>query len=197
MKFHNPVLIVRHGETEWKRQGRTQGQDDSPLTENGIKQVHELANNLSGYCLDLIITSPLGRAMQTSEILATELNIAIIRQSPTLTERHEGLLQGLTRDTQRQKFPYLFDKEGHIIPHANIPEGESLAEFLARVQEGLKEIAIQSTSKRLLVVTHAGVMQAIETFIKHVPFSEIHRRYRFCEILKLHRADLQSERDDS
>lgn len=56
MTFGNPVLIVRHGETEWKQQGRTQGQDDSPLTEMGVAQVHELANKLKGYCFDLILT---------------------------------------------------------------------------------------------------------------------------------------------
>jgi len=173
MKFINPVLIVRHGETEWKRQGRTQGQNDSPLTECGITQVHELADNLREYCFDLIVTSPLGRTMQTSEILAMELNIAIVQQSLTLSERHEGLLQGLTKDEQRQRFPYLFDREGHFIQDSDIPGGEPLPDFLERARKGLEEIEIEAMSKKLLVVTHAGIMQAIEAYIVNANFGNI------------------------
>lgn len=185
MNLNNPVLIVRHGETEWKRQGRTQGQDDSPLTETGVAQVHELSGKLRDHCFDLIITSPLGRTMQTTNILAGALNIATIQQSPALQERHEGVLQGLTKEDQRQKFPDLFDTEGHFIHNANIPKGESLSTFLKRVQKGLQEIATLSISQNVLVVTHSGVMQAIEAHIKQIPFNDAHRRYAFCDILKL------------
>ena len=185
MTFKNSVFIVRHGETEWKLQGRTQGQADSPLTPKGIAQVQKLANSLKVHAFDLIITSPLGRTRQTTKILADVLNIVNIQQSAALQERHEGALQGLTKNEQRQQYPNLFDKKGHLIHNANIPEGEPLPDFLKRVQKGIQEIAIQSQSHHVLVVTHAGVMQAIEAHIQQIPFSNAQRRYTFCEILKL------------
>ena len=67
------IVCVRHGQTIWKLEGRTQGQMDSALTEIGISQVHELSEKLNSEHFGMILSSSLGRALQTAEILSRQL----------------------------------------------------------------------------------------------------------------------------
>ena len=67
------LILVRHGESEWNRAGRIQGQVNSPLTDLGIDQAKAIRDHLSGILLNQeleIYTSPLDRAIQTAEIIA-------------------------------------------------------------------------------------------------------------------------------
>ena len=62
-------IVVRHGETHWNVEMRIQGQHDSPLTENGIAQAEALAGRLAAERIDALISSDLGRAMQTARVV--------------------------------------------------------------------------------------------------------------------------------
>ncbi len=71
------LILVRHGESEWNRAGRVQGQVNSPLTDLGINQSKAIRDYLSGIILNQeleIYTSPLDRAIQTAEIIAQGIN---------------------------------------------------------------------------------------------------------------------------
>ena len=71
------LILVRHGESEWNRAGRVQGQFNSPLTDLGINQSKAIRDYLSGIILNQeleIYTSPLDRAIQTAEIIAQGIN---------------------------------------------------------------------------------------------------------------------------
>jgi probable phosphoglycerate mutase len=63
-------LCLRHGATDWNRQGRFQGRTDNPLNDDGIAQAHAAAARLQRAPLDHIVTSPLTRAVKTAEIIA-------------------------------------------------------------------------------------------------------------------------------
>ncbi len=76
----NTLLLVRHGESEWNKIGRIQGQQDSPLTENGVKQAHAVANQLAtiiGKRTVRIYSSPLSRAQKTAEIIANAISMEV------------------------------------------------------------------------------------------------------------------------
>src|SRR5262249_56004480 len=62
------LLLVRHGETDWNREGRWQGQSDTPLNDVGREQAARLAAELDG--VDVVYSSDLARARQTADILA-------------------------------------------------------------------------------------------------------------------------------
>ena len=64
------VILVRHGETAYNVQGRSQGILDIPLNENGLKQAKLLAKSLKDYPIDVFISSPLNRAYVTTETVA-------------------------------------------------------------------------------------------------------------------------------
>ena len=62
------LYTVRHGETEWNIVNRICGRTDIPLTENGVEQAKETAENLKGTHIDLVLVSPMLRARQTASL---------------------------------------------------------------------------------------------------------------------------------
>lgn len=64
------IYLMRHGETEWNRTGRLQGQSDIPLNEFGIRLAEKTAEGLKDVNFDAVFSSPLQRALKTAEIVA-------------------------------------------------------------------------------------------------------------------------------
>ena len=72
------LYIIRHGETEWNKIKRLQGQTDIPLAEEGIRLARETGIGMKGLPIDLVISSPLTRAVQTAQLLAEGRDIPIL-----------------------------------------------------------------------------------------------------------------------
>jgi broad specificity phosphatase PhoE len=89
------IYLIRHGETDWNRQGRLQGLEDIELNSTGVRQAQACARALSGLTISGIVTSPLRRAKVTADIIAAELGLPVIVDAG-LTERDFGRLSGLT-----------------------------------------------------------------------------------------------------
>ena len=89
------VHLVRHGETEWNRDGRCQGVTDIPLTEKGIQQAEALGQGFAATRPSLILASPLQRAQETAARLA-QPHGSVIETVPALQEWDQGDLEGLT-----------------------------------------------------------------------------------------------------
>src|SRR5437762_12807356 len=98
------LIAVRHGETEWNVQRREMGQLESSLTQRGIQQAEAIGRRLSGISFHALYSSDLGRAVQTAEIIAAVCQ-KDVRLDSGLRERHMGILQGLTWEEIRTKFP--------------------------------------------------------------------------------------------
>ncbi len=88
------LFLIRHGQTAWTIEGRWQGQLDPPLNENGRKQARQLAQELSCQNLQILYSSDLWRAMQTAQIIRTQLNLMLVPE-PRLREIDLGLWQGV------------------------------------------------------------------------------------------------------
>ena len=89
------VYLVRHGETDWNRQGRLQGQEDIPLNEKGRAQALACGRELEKTRFQEIFTSPLSRARETAEKIA-QFQACPVSQDTGLLERDYGVLSGLT-----------------------------------------------------------------------------------------------------
>src|SRR5262245_60829378 len=92
------LVIVRHGESEWNRIGRYQGQSDAPLSDLGLRQAEALAGRLRDEPLDVIFTSALQRAAKTAEAIARYHRNTPLEHTPALLEIHHGDWQGLLAD---------------------------------------------------------------------------------------------------
>src|SRR5690349_5142837 len=89
------LLVVRHGETTWNREGRIQGHRDSPLTGRGLAQARATAARLAGERAGALYSSDLGRAQQTAREVAAATALPV-RLDDGLRERAFGILEGLT-----------------------------------------------------------------------------------------------------
>ena len=97
-------VFLRHGESLGNAQSRWQGQSDYPLTDKGRAQAQALAKRWKSEHVkfDGIFASPLGRARETAEIVASALNLKVEFDDIWL-ERAIGEMEGLTADEVRQK----------------------------------------------------------------------------------------------
>ena len=100
------IYLLRHGETDWNKEGRIQGHTDIPLNENGKKQIAQVTAGLAGICpsMDVILCSPLSRTKESAGIAAEQLHYPKdkIIEEPLLIERSFGDAEGLTA-VEREK----------------------------------------------------------------------------------------------
>lgn len=144
------VYLARHGETEWNRARRRQGQLDSPLTTAGFAQAAENASLLDGRGIDVIFASPLGRATRTASIIAEVLDRPVVVVSD-LAEINHGRFAGLTNDEIRSGYPGALEARTNDKYEWRFPGGESYADADRRAGRALELIGSHHPQRPLLV----------------------------------------------
>ncbi len=129
------IWLVRHGETEWAREGRHTGRTDLPLTEKGREEARAVAAVLARRPFELVLVSPLRRAIETCEI-AGYLPEALIE--PDCMEWDYGELNGKTRPEVRAWLGSGWDIWKGPVPAGETPE--EVAARARRVLDGLEAI---------------------------------------------------------
>jgi alpha-ribazole phosphatase len=158
------LLLVRHGETDWNREGRYQGQTDTPLNEAGRAQAAQLAARLAGEALDVIYSSDLKRACETAQVIAAPHGLDV-QPTPQLREVAFGVLEGLTYDEAKTQYPQALDA-WHADPDRPPPGGEALSRVAARVQDFLDRLA---AGQPALVVGHGGPLRVLLCLVMGLP----------------------------
>ena len=139
------IYFVRHGETEWNREGRFQGREDIPLNDSGVAQAHRPAEFFKNRNISRIITSPLMRARETAGIIADAHVVPVdIIPDERLTERDLGELSGKTGE-ERKKLHALGPIQGI----------EPLADTMKRMYECLCDHAGIETDRKQLDLADA------------------------------------------
>jgi len=155
------ILVIRHGQTAWNRDGRWQGALDSPLTEAGISQAHAMARALVGLGVGEashdLFHSPQGRAAHTARIIAAATGQAL-RAEPLLREIGVGDWAGLTRDEVDRRWPAPDPHEHFLDRYARAPGGEPFADLWARVESLLRGLR-----RPAVLVTHGITSRFLRT----------------------------------
>jgi broad specificity phosphatase PhoE len=151
------ILLARHGETEWNRVGRWQGQADPPLNDTGRQQAKVLAAQLEHDGIAAVYSSDLRRASETAGIVAERLGLAVTEER-ALREIDVGSWSGLTRNEVRERYPegfarWLAGEIGH--------DGETREQLAHRVVDAVERIANAHSGEQVLVVTHGGAIRAL------------------------------------
>ena len=120
---HRELWIVRHGETEWSRDGRHTSTTDLPLTDAGEEAARSLAPRLADVSFDLVLTSPRQRARRTAELAG----FPDAEVDDDLAEWAYGDYEGITTDEIRQTVP------GWSVWTHPSPGGETADEVSARL----------------------------------------------------------------
>jgi alpha-ribazole phosphatase len=147
------LLLVRHGETDWNREGRYQGRADQPLNAIGLAQAKTLAEQLAGRSVCAVYSSDLGRAVETAQIIARnfDLNIQI---DPRLREVNQGQWEGLLASDIPNRYPVEWWMRREDPVHARPPGGETVAEVAARVWAAADDIVRHHPNGSVLIVSH-------------------------------------------
>jgi uncharacterized phosphatase len=150
------VCFVRHGETDWNLHGRIQGREDIALNKTGIEQANLSGEHLKNEHWDVLVSSPLQRAKKTAEIIKEYIDIDNIVDMDEFVERGYGEASGMTKKEREEAFP-----------DGNIPGVETQAGLSERVMRGLDILAGKYPGKKVLVVAHGGVINAILTAVSN------------------------------
>ena len=155
------LLVIRHGETDWNRQHRFQGQIDVPLNALGLEQARRLGLRLAGEPIDHLVVSDLGRAQQTAQALAGPHGLAL-QTEPLWREQAFGLLEGLDVPSIKRQHADLWARwTRHDADYALPQGGESNLAFHARVMQALQVLVAAHAGARIAVVTHGGVLDML------------------------------------
>ena len=167
------LILARHGETDWNRNGIWQGHGDPPLNDLGRRQAAELADRLADVEIDVLYSSDLRRAYETAEIIGGAKGLTITAD-PDLREVDVGSWSGLTTDEIQERFP-----------EAVYHDGEAREAFHARAVSVLDRIARAHDGQRVLVVTHGGVVRALQRQL----FGEPRGLFANCEVAEFQYKD--------
>lgn len=138
---HPEIIIVRHGETVWNREGRLQGRMDSPLTDRGRAQARLMGDWLARDGVDqhALLSSPLGRARSTAAEIATATRLEY-SLDPDLAEIGVGEWEGLTFDQIAARGGAMSDDEDHLAWCGRAPGGEGIDAMLTRIRNVLARL---------------------------------------------------------
>ncbi len=153
------ILLARHGETDWNRDGRWQGHTDLPLNDAGLAQARALGGALAGRGIDLLYSSDLARARQTAAAveLATGLEAIV---DPDLREVDVGEWAGATREQARERDPVWYEewRQGAV---AGYHGGETYLELHLRSVRAFHRVLDTADGRTAVVVCHGGNIRAI------------------------------------
>ncbi len=153
-------ILIRHGQTAENIAGRLQGHFDSKLDDTGIMQARAAAERLATEKADVIYSSDLQRARKTAEIIAGKMGLEV-NPMPELREWKLGELEGRYTKELWQEYPEIMDCFLHDSDDVEVPGGESFAQFNRRVSDALEMLAEKHAGKKVVLVTHGGVMRAV------------------------------------
>lgn len=129
---------------------------DVELTEKGIEQAKKLADIVKKHNIDIILSSPLKRAIETSQIVADKYNITL-QIVQLLIEQNYGIYEGVDRKNDN----FLANKRNFAYKY---PNGESMMQVAYRIYGLIDKIKEQYQGKNILIISHGGICRIIRTY---------------------------------
>jgi alpha-ribazole phosphatase len=172
------LILIRHGETDWNRDGRWQGHADTSLNDRGREQARALAEELGSEVVAAVYSSDLSRASETAEIIAARLGLPV-EVDARLREVDVGGWSGLTMAEIDARFPEEVSRWRAEEPGHAFDGGETYAKMSERVVAAVEEIAGHHPGEQVVVVLHGGPIRALLAYAAGVTYEEQrHRRRR-------------------
>lgn len=162
------IYFIRHGESQFNKEGKLQGQMDPPLSNKGEKTASSLAKSMkdtfvsSGKEINAIYSSPLKRAKETADAISRATGAPIVVDA-NLQEIKLGGWEGrkISNMTKNPQFIQWRKNPESITP----PGGEEIKNFQDRAVTGIKKIIEDnSQNDNIIVVTHGGVIGALVSY---------------------------------
>lgn len=168
------LILVRHGETDWNRELRFQGQVDVPLNAVGLEQARRVGARLAGEGFQHLLASDLIRTQQTAAPigqLRAQLPLLVPELNSGLREQNFGEQDGMRVEDIQTQFPDAWSQWTRFDPDFAFTGGESTRQFHARVMAAIHALVDVHRQKTLVVVTHGGVLDMIYRTARALPLS--------------------------
>jgi len=169
------LILIRHGETDWNRELRFQGQVDVPLNAVGHEQARRLGQRLSLEAVDLLVCSDLIRTQQTALPISQQSRQLLLQGSPVLNpalrEQNFGVVDGMRVGDIQTQHPDAWAQWTRFDADSAFAGGESARQFHSRVLAAVRALALAHAHKTLVVVTHGGVLDMIYRTARALPLS--------------------------
>jgi len=169
------ILLVRHGETSWNREGRYQGRTDVPLSPSGEAQVTALAARLAHLPIARAVSSPLSRARRTAEIILGERGTPLDLDAGLLEISHgawEGLLSSDVEAAHAEMLGTWRDRPDRDVPAG--PGAETLGDVDVRAWPVLERLAARlGPDDTALVAAHDAVNRVLLCHILGLPLTRV------------------------
>ncbi|MBO6970802.1 MAG: histidine phosphatase family protein [Prochlorococcus marinus CUG1431] len=168
------IFLIRHGETNWNKEGRFQGQIDIPLNENGKDQARKTFEYLRNIYFNKAFSSSMNRPYETAQIILQNNKDLKIEKIDALIEISHGLWEGKLETEIREQWSNLL-KNWHDKPEEVImPEGESIKDVSERSVLAFEKICLSQKDNDLtLLVAHDAVNKTLICNILGISYSDI------------------------
>ncbi len=164
------IYLIRHGESEWNFLGKVQGQKNTKLTDLGKSQAKAMGKRLKIENIDIIYSSDLERALNTAEIIGSQINKPVI-VSKSIREINFGIWEGLTKKELREKHE---DKHDIWLKSPNELElegAENLNTLKDRAMKWINNIIKENPGKNIAIVSHSATLKVLLLGILGIPLS--------------------------
>jgi probable phosphoglycerate mutase len=152
--------LIRHAPTLWNNEKRIQGQQDSPLTEAGKRRADAWGKLLQNRQWDRLLSSDLGRALQTATIINRRLGLPL-ESDPRLREQDWGRWAGETLGDLAKKYRDVLDEQVAYGWEFRPPQGENRISVCKRGMRALSDAARKWPGLTHLVVSHEGLIKCL------------------------------------
>ena len=191
------ILLIRHGETDWNRNGRFQGRSDLPLNQRGRDQAHALALALKEEPLTAIYSSPLTRALETARFIKDFHPSIPLYEEEGLVEMNLGEFEGMEAQQWLVEYSDFIKRWRDTPASVSMPGGENLQEVQARVIQTLERITRgYPNDSTLLLCSHNFVNRTLLCYALNVPldrFREVRQETAALNVLYAQGQQLRAE----
>jgi broad specificity phosphatase PhoE len=171
------LYLVRHGETDWNKLGRFQGQNDNNLNELGLAQARDTARAAISWQPTALYSSPLCRTMRVAEEISRLVGLPV-SPDPRLKELDLGELEGVTGEEMRAVWPKVYDTWRNDPEAVVMPGGESLVQLQDRTWQAFQSLeGAHSQGDAIIMVSHNFAIRALCGKLLGLPLSHFHRMY--------------------
>lgn len=167
------VFLVRHGETDWNRDGRFQGKMDIPLNSLGEQQAEAAAKALGKADIDRMVSSPLSRAAKTAQAAASWTGLDIDMHCG-FQEIDHGHWEGHTADEVDKLWPGMLGTWHSAPEKVTMPGGEGLEDVQTRSWKALEDV-LAGPGERVAIFSHDAVIKVILCLVLGCPLSSFWR----------------------
>jgi probable phosphoglycerate mutase len=168
------IFLIRHGETNWNKEGRFQGQIDIPLNENGKEQARKASEYLRNISFNKAFSSSMHRPYETAQIILQNNKKLKIEKIDSLVEISHGLWEGKLESEIKKEWPSLLKNWQDKPEEVEMPEGESIKDVSERSTKAFEKICLSQKNNDLtLLVAHDAVNKTLICKLLGIDYSNI------------------------